>query len=399
MLRVGLTGGIGAGKSTVAQRLREHGAVVIDADAVSREVVAPGTEGLAAVTERFGQDLLTSAGELDRQALASRAFADESSTRELNAIMHPRIGARTAELMRSAADDAVVVHDVPLLVEGELGSAYHLVVVVDADEATRVHRLEHSRGITPADARARMAAQATAEQRSRAADVWLDNSGTPDTVRAAVDSLWRHRLVPFERNLRLQQPAASGAPRLVAFDPVWQEQAARLLTRLHATVGGRAVRIDHIGSTAVPELPGKDVIDLQLVVPTLEVADSMADDLAGIGFIRRPGDWSDVPQEPDPEPARWQKRFHQYADPARPVNLHVRAGEGPAWWLSLLFRDWLCACPEERVAYAEHKRRLVELHAADGHTEQYAAAKQPWIDAALLRAREWAARTDWRIPE
>src|SRR5699024_7541322 len=239
MLRVGLTGGIGAGKSTVAQRLREHGAVVIDADAVSREVVAPGTEGLAAVTERFGQDLLTSAGELDRQALASRAFADESSTRELNAIMHPRIGARTAELMRSAADDAVVVHDVPLLVEGELGSAYHLVVVVDADEATRVHRLEHSRGITPADARARMAAQATAEQRSRAADVWLDNSGTPDTVRAAVDSLWRHRLVPFERNLRLQQPAASGAPRLVAFDPVWQEQAARLLTRLHATVGGR----------------------------------------------------------------------------------------------------------------------------------------------------------------
>src|SRR5699024_3429255 len=188
---------------------------------------------------------------------------------------HPRIGARTAELMRSAADDAIVVHDVPLLVEGGLGSAYHLVVVVDSDEATRVHRLEHSRGITPADARARMAAQATTEQRSRAADVWLDNSGTPEAVRAAVDSLWRDRLVPFERNLRLRQSAASGSPRLVAFDPVWQEQAARLLGRLHATVGERAVRSDHIGSTAVPELPAKDVIDPQLVGRTPAVADSM----------------------------------------------------------------------------------------------------------------------------
>src|SRR5699024_10726994 len=133
---------------------------------------------LAAVTERFGQDLLTSEGELDRQELAGRAFADESSRQDLNAIMHPRIAARTAELMRDAADDAIVVHDVPLLVEGNMESAYHLVIVVDADESTRVQRLADSRGIDEGDARARIASQASTAQRRRAADVWLDNSGS-----------------------------------------------------------------------------------------------------------------------------------------------------------------------------------------------------------------------------
>lgn len=395
MLRVGLTGGIGAGKSTVAQRLREHGAVVIDADAIAREVVAPGTPGLAAVTERFGQDLATAEGELDRQTLASRAFADESSRQDLNAIMHPRIGERTDELMRRAAADAIVVHDVPLLVEGELGSAYHLVIVVDADESTRVHRLAQSRGIEETDARARIAAQATTEARARAADVWLDNSGEPDEVQTAVDSLWADRLMPFEENLRLRRPAQLAAPQVVAHDPEWQAQAERLLARLRAAVGERAVRSDHIGSTAVPDLLAKDVIDLQLVVPSLADADSLADALEHAGFVRREGDWSDVSQDSGTDLAGWAKRFHQYADPARPVNLHVRPSGGPAWWLPLLFRDWLRAEPAERSAYAEHKQRLAELHAADGYTEPYATAKQPWIDAALRRAREWADQVGW----
>src|SRR5699024_2301228 len=395
MLRVGLTGGIGAGKTTVANRLREHGAVVIDADAIAREVVSPGTEGLAAVTERFGQDLLTSEGELDRQALAGRAFADESSRQDLNAIMHPRIGARTAELMREAAADAIVVHDVPLLVEGNMGSEYHLVIVVDADEPTRVQRLTDSRGIAEADARARIASQASTAQRSRAADVWLDNSGSPQRVRAAVDSLWAERLVPFEENLRLRRPALRDAARIVDYDPDWPVEAERLRARLHAAVGERAVRIDHIGSTAVPELPAKDVIDLQLIVPTLAEADSLEEVLAEAGFPRRAGEWSDAPNAPARAPEPWEKRFHQHADPGRPANLHVRSCDGPAWWLPLLLRDWLDAHPVERTAYAGHKRQLAELHAADGDTEGYAAAKQPWIDAAFGRAREWAERTAW----
>src|SRR5699024_4406510 len=137
----------------------------------------------------------------------------------------------------------------------------------------------------------------------------------------------------------------------------------------HAAAGERAVRIDHIGSTAVPELPAKDVIDLQLVVPTLGAADSLEEVLAEAGFPRRAGEWSDSPRDPDPTPDVWEKRFHQHADPGRPANLHVRSPDGPAWWLSLLFRDWLDAHPAERTAYAEHKRRLAELCAADGHTE------------------------------
>lgn len=396
---MGLTGGIGAGKSTVAARLREHGAAVIDADAIAREVVAPGTDGLAAVIERFGEDLLTADGALDRQVLATRAFADEASRRDLNAIMHPRIGERTEELMRDAGDDAVVVHDVPLLVEGGLGSAYHLVIVVDAAESTRVHRLASSRGIAEADARARIAAQATTEQRTRAADVWLDNSGESGEVRTAVDSLWTDRLAPFEENLRSRRPARPCPPRIVAHDPEWHGQAERLLARLRAAVGERAVRSDHIGSTAVPELPAKDVIDLQLVVPSLADADSLADVLNGAGFVRRTGEWSDEPQEPDTDPALWDKRFHQSADPARPVNLHVRPVVGPAWWLPLLFRDWLCAHPQERATYAAHKQRLAERHAADGHIEPYAQAEKPWIDAALRRAREWAERVGWEPGE
>src|SRR5690349_19395640 len=129
MLRVGLTGGIGSGKSTVARRLAEHGAVVIDADKIAREVVEPGTDGLAEIHAAFGDDVISD-GALDRAALAQRVFTDETARATLNGIVHPRIGARTGELMAAAPADAIVVHDVPLLVENHLGPAYHLVLVV-----------------------------------------------------------------------------------------------------------------------------------------------------------------------------------------------------------------------------------------------------------------------------
>ena len=395
MLRVGLTGGIGAGKSTVAGRLAEHGAALIDADAIAREVVAPGTDGLAEVVRRFGDGVLTADGELDRQALADRAFAGAEARRDLNAIMHPRIGARTDELMRRAADDAIVVHDIPLLVEGNLAAAYHIVLVVDADEQTRVHRLGQSRGIDEADARARIAAQASTEQRERAADVWLDNSGPEDVVLNQVDSVWADRLVPFEANIRLRKLRTPNSPRIVPPDPDWPVQAARLIGRIGAAVGDSAVRVDHIGSTAVPDLPAKDVIDLQLVVPSLDEADAVAASLDDAGFVRREDIRKDDPQDDHPDPDRWAKRIHLGVDPARPVNLHVRPVAGPAWRLALLFRDWLRDNPGECVAYAEAKRALAEQHAADGESESYADAKQPWIDAALQRAEDWAARTGW----
>ena len=171
MLRIGLTGGIGSGKSTVTAALGELGALVIDADQLAREVLAPGSDGLQAVVERFGPGVLAADGSLDRPALASAVFGDESARRDLEAITHPRIAERTAQLMAQAPADKIVVHDVPLLVEKRMGSAYHLVIVVDAHQATRLERLVQQRGMSEADARARMDHQATDDQRLVAADV------------------------------------------------------------------------------------------------------------------------------------------------------------------------------------------------------------------------------------
>jgi dephospho-CoA kinase len=195
VLRVGLTGGAGAGKSTVAARLRELGAVVIDADALAREVLEPGSDGLREVVAAFGAQVLRPDGSLDRAALAAVVFADPERRRELEAITHPRIAARTSELVAAAPDAAVVVHDVPLLVEKGLAPAYDLVVIVDAPVARRVERLV-GRGLAEADARARIAAQATRAERETVADVWLDNDGSVADLVAAVDMLWRERLAP-----------------------------------------------------------------------------------------------------------------------------------------------------------------------------------------------------------
>jgi dephospho-CoA kinase len=195
VLRVGLTGGAGAGKSTVAARLAQLGALVIDADALAREVLAPGSDGLREVVSSFGDGVLRPDGSLDRAALAAVVFADPEQRRLLEAITHPRIAARTARLVAAAPADAVVVHDVPLLVEKALAAAYDLVVVVDAPVEQRVERLI-GRGMTEADARARMATQASRRERQAVADVWLDNDGSTDDLVAAVDTLWRERLVP-----------------------------------------------------------------------------------------------------------------------------------------------------------------------------------------------------------
>lgn len=393
MLRVGLTGGIGAGKSTVAARLAEHGAVLIDADKLAREVVEPGTEGLAALVGAFGADILTAEGALDRPALAAKAFSDEASRKRLNSILHPLIGRRTAELMAAVPPDAIVVHDVPLLVEGGLGGGYHLVLVVDAPVDVRVRRLVEARGMAEADARARIAAQATDEQRRGAADAWLDNGRTPDLVLAEVDRLWADRLEPYEANVRLRRPRAPMSPKLSPYHEEWPAQAARALARIRVAMGERALRADHIGSTSVPGLPAKDIIDLQLMVSTLDDADSFADALSDAGFPRAEAEWWDDPQDGSGD--RWPKRFHFGGDPGRMINLHVRSQETPAWRLALLFAEWLRQNPDERDAYAEVKRKLAATHAADGSVEAYADEKQDWVNAAFRRAETWAAATGW----
>jgi len=193
-VQIGLTGGIGSGKSTAAARFAELGALVIDADALAREVVEPGTDGLAAVVAEFGEQVLDADGRLDRPALARLVFGDEAARGRLNAIVHPRVRASTAGLIAAAPPGTVVVQDVPLLVETEQAGAYDLVVVVEAPEERRVQRLAADRGMSAEDVRARMASQATDEQRRAVADVVLVNDGTPEDLRAKVDALWADRI-------------------------------------------------------------------------------------------------------------------------------------------------------------------------------------------------------------
>ena len=196
MLRIGLTGGIGSGKSTVSALLAERGAVIVDADRIAREVVAPGTPGLAQVVEAFGEAVVAADGSLDRQALAAIVFGDAQARARLDGIVHPLVRARSLERLAAVPEGAVVVNDVPLLVETGQAASYDLVLVVEADPATRISRLVQ-RGLSAEDARARMAAQATDEQRRAVADVVLDNSGTQEELAEQVDRFWAERVAPM----------------------------------------------------------------------------------------------------------------------------------------------------------------------------------------------------------
>jgi dephospho-CoA kinase len=190
MLRVGLTGGIGSGKSEVSRRLSALGAVVIDADIIAREVVAPGTPGLAEIVGAFGPDVLRPDGSLDRPKLGDIVFADADLLGRLNAIVHPRVGARMRELEDGAGAGSVLVHDVPLIAENGLREQFDLVVVVDVPPELQLRRLVTERGMSQEQASARMAAQASRQQRLAIADIVVDNSGTLARLDGEVALLW-----------------------------------------------------------------------------------------------------------------------------------------------------------------------------------------------------------------
>ncbi|MEO6713898.1 MAG: dephospho-CoA kinase [Mycobacteriales bacterium] len=191
-LRIGLTGGIASGKSEVARRLAEHGAIVIDADQLARAVVAAGTSGHAAVVARFGPEVVGTDGELDRQLLGRIIFSDADARAALNDIVHPLVRERAADAESQAPPGAIVVHDIPLLVEtGQLGD-FDLVIVVAASPDAQLARLVEHRGMDPAEAAARMAAQASLAEKIAAADVVIDNDGTLEELGAAVRECWEH---------------------------------------------------------------------------------------------------------------------------------------------------------------------------------------------------------------
>lgn len=392
MLRVGLTGGIGSGKSMVAARLAQCGAAIIDSDRIARAVLEPDTAGLRAVVREFGEAILTEDGTLDRSALAVRVFDNADARGRLNAIVHPLVAACAAELVAAAPAEAILIQDIPLLVEVGMAAVFALVIVVHADAAVRLRRLVEQRDMVESDAAARIAAQATDEQRRAVADVWLDNNrGRKDTF-TAVDQLWKQRLVPFEANLRLRHPAARAAnPVVVPSDCSWPQQAERVIARIATVAGQRAHRIDHIGSTAVPGLDAKDVLDVQVVVEDLAAAEQLAEDLVGAGLVRREGRWRDNAHDG----TAWDKAMATNADPTRAVNCHVRPTASPTWREAVLLRDWLRAHPAGVEEYAQLKNRLaVQLWDS---IEDYASAKTSFVFNALDQAEQWALRTGWRV--
>lgn len=194
-MRIALTGGIGSGKSAVAALLAQRGAIIIDADAIARDVVAPGTPGLASIVEVFGPAMLHSDGALNRAALASVVFADPGKLAILNDITHPLIAQESARRIDSAPADSVIVYDMPLLVENGLADGWDLVIVVDAPDELRLQRLE-ARGLERADAQRRMAAQATRQERLAMADVVIDNGGSMEALRVQVGRLWARIVQP-----------------------------------------------------------------------------------------------------------------------------------------------------------------------------------------------------------
>lgn len=405
MLRIGLTGGIGAGKSAVATTFAHCGGVVVDADVIAREVVEPGTEGLAALVEAFGDDILSADGALDRPALAAKAFKDDEARNTLNGIVHPLVGKRREEIIAGVPADAVVVEDIPLLVESKMAPLFPLVVVVYADVELRVRRLVDHRGMTEDDARARITAQASDDQRRAAADVWLENSGSLDALAEQASNVWNHRITPFARNLTARRVVRS-APLLTPADESWPDQGRRIVARIEAACGARARRVDHIGSTTVPGLDAKDAIDIQVTVESIAAADEISDALLSAGYPRINNIITDEPK-PDSrstvaaydhsaDPALWHKRIHASADPGRPANIHVRVEGWPNQQFALLFADWLTAEPEARAEYLAVKQNAARAASADENISAYVEAKEPWFSGAYRRAWEWADAVGWR---
>ncbi|OMC47239.1 dephospho-CoA kinase [Mycobacterium sp. IS-2888] len=391
MLRIGLTGGIGAGKSALSATFAECGGIIVDGDVIAREVVQPGTEGLASLVDAFGDDILLADGSLDRPALAAKAFADDEARKKLNGIVHPLVAKRRSEIIAAVSDDAVVVEDIPLLVESGMAPLFPLVVIVHADVDVRLRRLVEQRGMSEEDARARIAAQADDEQRREVADVWLDNSGSQADLEQRARDVWHNRILPFAHNVAERQIARAPA-RLVPADPAWPDQARRIVARLQTACGHKALRVDHIGSTAVPGLDAKDVIDIQITVQSLAVADELAEPLLSVGYPRIDAITQDVAHSDDP--ALWRKRIHASADPGRPTNVHLRVDGWPNQQFALLFVDWLTANPDARADYLAAKRNAEKR--ANGDTDAYVAAKEPWFLDAYRRASEWADSTGWR---
>ena len=310
--------------------------------------------GLAEIVTAFGDGVLGPDGGLDRPALAAVVFGDPQARARLNAIVHPRVRDRTEELIARAPGDAVVVQDVPLLVETGASAAFALVVVVHADAEERVRRLVESRGMAEADARARIAAQASDEAAPRRGGRRARQRGV---ARRPADG--RRRAVAPPAGAVRGQPAepTTGAARAGPGrpGPRWAADGARLAARAARAAGPGARDVAHVGPTAVPGLSAVDVVDLQVALDP-----GVVDEPGAVEAVRAGLDAAGFPRIGVAAAGEWQ---HAGADPGRPVRLALRPAGSPAWRADLLWRDWLRADGEARSGCRD---RSAEPHAGEG---------------------------------
>ncbi len=377
------------------------GAELIDADVLSREVVAPGSDGLRAVTERFGSEVLDSEGALDRAALAQVVFRDGSARARLESIVHPRVRARSAEIIAALPQNAVVVEDIPLLTETGAAPNHHLALAVEAPLELRLERLT-GRGMARDEAQRRIDNQASEKERRRACDVVLDNSGDERALELQVQRLWRERIEPFAANMMSARSAAESEKlRFIVHDEGWEQRFEHTAARLRRIMGSSAVRIDHVGSTAVPGLPATDVIDVQVTVVALSAVERMQSALERAGYFpivdgRDVSQSGRIPDIADPESTGGQQFLYGSADPGNIVHIHFRAMDGIGRRLAVLFRDWLRQNESARVRYAAEKE---EWAARVDSYQEYRAAKESWFrTVGCPEAQEWAHENGWSAP-
>lgn len=312
MLTIGLTGGIGAGKSAVATELVACGAVLVDADIVSREVVEPGTPGLAAVVEAFGPSVLDENGALNRPALGKIVFGDEAARVRLGEIMHPVVRERSWELTYAAGPDAIVVQDVPLLTENKLAPTFHLSIVVEAPEEIRLRRLVEVRGMAADDARARIRAQTSDAQRRAVTDIVVPNDTDLADLKQRIADLWSGRLRPYADNITKGR-AADQPTEAVAYNPAWAHDYSLAEARLREQFADVVVDVRHVGPTSESGHSAPDVVHVDLTVNANRPISTLREQLNAAGWISRDADADSITE--------WQM---DSADPGRPASLHVR---------------------------------------------------------------------------
>lgn len=377
MIKIGLSGGIGSGKSTVVKMLSSCGAYIIDSDKLAREVVEPGTPGLHSIVEHFGEKVLAESGELNRNALSAIVFQSDEARKVLNSITHPRIAQRTQQLIEEAPRDSIIVHDTPLLVELNLGVFYDAVIIVWASMETRLHRLQKYRDMPQEEALSRIHAQTSDEIRSQTADVVIDNNSTVEAARAQVYDLFYHYLVPWRDHLIEGEPLSMPIS-LVSHqgkNPIAPKIIARLWTLLHSVTDSGIVSIEHIGATSMNLSLGQDIIDIHITVTHWNKKDIILSTLKDGGYVM-------VKYRHDEE--KLAEYILSSTNPLRKSCIYIHHVDNPCREMYLHSNEFLRLHPQYHQQYIQSKVEGLL-------SEKYSHNKKLFFESLYPQIQQWRA--------